>query len=55
MDEYIKYRSGLQTLEEYKKHMKPLDDEIDKLELQNLSLNLQDTPASEISFLKHLH
>jgi hypothetical protein len=48
---YLRYRSGMYTLEEYQELMKPLDDAIDALELQALN-HLQDTPASERSSLK---
>lgn len=48
---YLRYRSGMYTLEEYQELMKPLDDAIDALELQALN-HLQDTLASERSSLK---
>ena len=54
MNLYHSYRSGIYTLEEYLKQIKPLDDAIDELELQALNHHLQDTPASEISSLRHL-
>ncbi len=52
---YFRYSSGLLTLEEYLSLMKPLDDAIDKLEMQSLINYLQDTPVCEISSLKQLH
>lgn len=52
---YDYYCSGVYTLKEYQNQMKPLDDAIDKLEMQALNCHLQDTPASERSSLKHLH
>ena len=51
---YFRYRSGLLELEEYLKLMKPIDEEIDKIELQSLNCCLLDTPVCEISSLKQL-
>lgn len=54
MNLYLSHRSGVYTLKEYQKRMKPLDDAIDKLEIQALNHYLQDTLVSERSYLKHL-
>ena len=51
---YFNYRTGLITQEEYQRYIEPLDDAIDGLELQALNCLLQDSPACEISSLKHL-
>ena len=52
---YFKYKDGLISLVEYQEQIKPLDEEIDKLELQTLSYYLQGNLVSEISSSKHLH
>ena len=52
---YFRYRSDLLSLEEYLSLVKPIDDAIDKLEMQPLINYLQDTPVCEISSLKQLH
>ena len=52
---YTNYRSGLLTQTQYLSLLKPIDKEIDKLELQALSYYLQGSLVSEISSLKHLH
>lgn len=52
---YFRYRSDLLTLEEYLHLMRPIDDEIDRLEMQPLLNYLRDTPVCEISSLKQLH
>ena len=52
---YISYRNGLITQEEYQTKVKPLDKEIDTLELECLIHYLEDNPAYQISSSKHLH
>lgn len=52
---YLDYRSGLCTLEEYKRGIKALDKKIDNLELRVLKHYLQGSPVSERSSLRHLH
>ncbi len=52
---YTNYRLGLLTLQEYLDLIRPIDEEIDKLELQTLSCYLQGNLVSKISSSKHLH
>ena len=52
---YTNYRLGLLTQKEYLNLLKPIDEEIDKLELQTLSYYLQGNLVSKISSSKHLH
>ena len=52
---YFKYKDGLISLVEYQEQIRPLDKEIDKLELQTLSHYLQGNLVSDISSSKHLH
>ena len=52
---YCRYRSNLLSIEEYLSLMRPIDNAIDKLEMQPLLNSLEDNPAYEISFLKQLH
>ncbi len=51
---YKNYCIGLLTQKEYLELIKPIDKEIDKLELQTLSCYLQDNLVSKISSSKHL-
>ena len=55
MQLYTRYRTGLLTQKEYLNLIKPLDEAIDRLELQTLSRYLQGTPVLKISSSKHLH
>ncbi len=55
MNEYLLYRQGTISEKAYCARARPLDEAIDKLELQSLSFHLQGTLASEIPFLKHLY
>ena len=50
-ENYKLYISGEITEKEYLTRIKPIDQAIDKIEMATL---LQDTPACEISPLKHL-
>ncbi len=52
---YRMYLVGTINLEEYKKSIKRLDDDIDELELQSFGSSLEGNFACEISSLKHLH
>ncbi len=52
---YFRYKDGSISLKDYLKQIKPLDDEIDLLEVQTLSCHLEDNPVFEISSLKQLH
>ena len=45
LNEYLKYRSGVQTLDEYQKCLKPLDDALDNLALQNNADPLEGIPV----------
>lgn len=45
LNEYLKYRSGVQTLDEYQKCLKPLDDALDDLALQNNADPLEGIPV----------
>ncbi len=47
---YTKYTSGLLTQVEYQDLLKPLDREIDRLEMKILNCYPPDTLACEISF-----
>ena len=47
---YFEYKEGLITLEEYLERIKPLDEDIDKLEMSSISCHLEDTPAFEKAF-----
>ncbi len=55
MQLYFTYKDGIMTLEDYLLQIKPLDKEIDYLEVQALSCHLGDNLAFEKSFLKQLH
>lgn len=55
MNLYSEYCYEHITLDEYLQQIRPLDKEIDKLELQTLTQCLGDNPAFEISSLKQLH
>lgn len=55
MKNYSLFKSELINLNEYLQSMKPLDDEIDKMELYILSQYLEDNLAFEKSSLKQLH
>ena len=44
LNEYLKYRSGVQTLEEYQECLQPLDDALDDLALQNNADPLEGIP-----------
>lgn len=55
MSIYLEYRCEHIKLDEYLREIKPLDEEIDKLELQTLSYYLEDNPVFEISSLKQIH
>ena len=52
---YFRYRSDLLSLEDYLSLMRPIDDAIDRLEMQPFVNSLQDIPVCEISSLKQLH
>jgi len=57
MNEYLKYRSGVQTLEEYYECLRPLDETLHTLELQNINNPLEGIPilrksSSAPSFMK---
>ncbi len=54
MELYLKYKDGIITLKEYQRELKPLDNSIDKQELQTVSACLQDIPVFEKSSLKQL-
>ncbi len=50
LNEYLKYRSGVQTLDEYQKGLKPLDDALNNLEFQNNTDPLEGIPVLRKSF-----
>lgn len=52
MNQYLLYKKGLISEQEYCTRSKPIDQAIDKIEMAIL---LQDTLAYEIPSLKHLH
>lgn len=52
---YFKYKEDVISIEKYQEQLKPLDKEIDKLELQMFASYLQDIPVSRISSLELLH
>ena len=52
---YFKYKDGLISLVEYQEQLRPLDREIDKLEVQIFSNYLQGNLILEKSSLEHLH
>ena len=52
---YTNYCAGLLTLQEYLDLIRPIDEEIDRLELQTLSCYLQDNLVSKILSSKPLH
>ena len=54
LDYYSKYKEGLISLEKYQEQLRPLDKEIDKLELKIFSDYLQGNLAFEKSSLEHL-
>ncbi|MCD6213162.1 MAG: hypothetical protein J7J02_09295 [Sulfurovum sp.] len=45
LNEYLKYRSGVQTFEEYQECLAPLDDALDDLALQNSADPLEGIPV----------
>ncbi len=45
LNEYLKYRSGVQTFKEYQKCLKPLDDTLNNLALQNNADPLEGIPV----------
>ena len=45
LNEYLKYRSGVQTFEEYQECLEPLDDALDDLSLQNNADPLEGIPV----------
>ena len=45
LNEYLKYRSGVQTLDEYQKCLEPLDDALDDLALQSNADPLEGIPV----------
>jgi len=45
LNEYLKYRSGVQTLEEYQECLQPLDDALYSLELHDNSDPLEGIPV----------
>jgi len=45
LNEYLKYRSGVQTLEEYQECLKPLDNALNSLKLQNRADPLEGIPV----------
>lgn len=50
LNEYLKYRSGVQTLDEYQKCLKPLDDALNNLSFQNSADPLEGIPVLRKSF-----
>ncbi len=52
---YFKYRDGLISLESYIQQIRPLDYEIDQLEVQALSCHLVGNPVLQTPSSKHLH
>ena len=55
MQLYFSYKDGVITLEDYQLQIKPLDEEIEFLEIQTLSRYLQGNLVCEKSSLKHLY
>lgn len=45
LNEYLKYRSGIQTFEKYQECLEPLDDALDALALQNNTDPLEGIPV----------
>jgi len=45
LNEYLKYRSGVQTFEEYQECLKPLDDTLYNMALQNNADPLEGIPV----------
>ena len=45
LNEYLKYRSGIQTLEEYQECLQPLDDALNSLELHHSGDPLEGIPV----------
>ena len=51
---YKDYSIGLINLEAYIRQARPIDKQIDQLELKTISCYLVDSPVLQRSFLKHL-